>query len=56
MEEFGGGIWLLVAIGFACAGIAIAYGAIRSRRKTAKESSEQRAATRKVYREEDAED
>jgi uncharacterized membrane-anchored protein YhcB (DUF1043 family) len=44
-----GTAWIAVAIGFVLAGIAIAYAIMQSRRKTALENSQQKAATKEIY-------
>jgi hypothetical protein len=52
MDQISGMMWILVAVGFACAAAAMIYGTMRSRQKTLPESSAQNAATREIYRRE----
>jgi hypothetical protein len=52
MDQISGSMWILVAIGFACAAAGFVYGSMRSRKKTAAEHSAQTAASREIYRRE----
>lgn len=52
MDQISGTMWILAAIGIACAAAAMIYGTMRARRKTAPERGAQNAATREIYRRE----
>jgi type II secretory pathway pseudopilin PulG len=50
MDQIGGNVWILVAIGIVVAGLAMAFGTMRSRKRTRGEARAQEAATRDLYR------
>jgi hypothetical protein len=52
MDQIGGYVWILAAIGIACAGLAMAFGTMRSRTRTRGEARAQEAATKEIYRNE----